>query len=291
MFSVARGKVVHGLAWRQAVSKLCRVGRLGRAPGRMRTWARDQGFDSVSPVRLPGSTMLLFSNALLFLVGCPADSAPTPVAVPEAPVAQAPPVLEPGPPPTQGGNSGNPPPNISLDLSTMKASNPQAQVLAGPHIKLTGTFVGTCAGNIAVHAIPATPAGPGGGPYTILDAKGTKFSLALGKSTAVFLIPHCDADNNGIIDMSTGDSIGSRVDVPASNTDITGLVLDLTTGPTGAPPTGMPGEGNPAGAAVPGGPGAPGGSPAPAAPGAGGAPPMAGPPPPGGAAHQAPLPQ
>lgn len=209
--------------------------------------------------------MLLFSTTLMFatlplLTGCPSDSAPVPTAVPvpEATAPVPPAVIEPGPPPGQGGTQGGPPPNLTLDLSTMKASNPQAQVLAGPHITVSGTFAGSCAGNISVHAIPATPAGPGGGPYTILDTKGPTFSLALGKSMAVFLIPHCDADENGVIEMANGDSIGSRVDVPASTKNIPGLVLNLASGPTGAPPTGMPGEGNAGGSGVPGGIGAPG---------------------------------
>lgn len=205
--------------------------------------------------------MLLFSHSLLFLAACPTETAPPaePTPAPDATATvETPPALEPGPPPGEGNAQGGPPPNLTLDLSTMKPSNPQAQVLAGPHIILSGTFEGTCAGNISLHAIPATPAGPGGGPFTILDTKGPTFSLALGKSMAVFLIPHCDADENGIIETSGGDSIGSRVDVPASTKDISGLVLNLASGPTGAPPTGMPGQENAGGPGVPGGAGGPG---------------------------------
>ena len=152
-----------------------------------------------------------------------------------------------GPPPSGGpggaGNNGAPigdPASLVLDLAAMQPAHPQDALKAGDHIIASGTMTGGCAGNVSIHAISSEASNGATGPYTVLDTKGTEFSIALPKNTALFLIPHCDSNADGKIDMAAGDAIGSRVDVAASSADVSGLVLDFKSGPTGGPPSGGP---------------------------------------------------
>ena len=206
--------------------------------------------------------MFLLSSMFTLLVGCPTD---TNVSV-GGPPPRGPEGAAGGPPTGPGGNEGGPA-HLTLDLTAMKPTQTQAELMTADHLVASGSIKGGCVGNVSIHALTAAGAVPGGGPYTVFDTKGSEFSMALPRGTAVFLIPHCDVDGDGKIDMSLGDAIGGRVDVPASSTDMTGLVLDLTTAPMGPPPMGAPPSdgavgGRPPGPMEPGG--APGGAGGPA---------------------------
>ncbi len=218
------------------------------------------------------------------LLGCPEDTG-TASNMPGAPGGEAAP---------QGSNPGSAAPTTSadgtltLDLSSMKPEKTQDEVKAGEFISAAGTVSGDCAGTVSLHAVGVST-GPANGPLTLLDMKGVgEFTMALPRSTAIRIIPHCDANNDGKVAYGKdGDIIAASVDVAASETDVAGLVVDLSIQPS--LPGAGPGGGTTSGEAPPAG-GTPGG----AGPGAGptdgtgdGAPPAGGSPPPGGDAPPA----
>lgn len=204
--------------------------------------------------------------AFLTLLGCPEDTG-TNSTMPGAPGGEAAP---PGSNPGSAAPTTSADGTLTLDLSAMKPEKTQDDIKAGEFISAAGTVSGDCAGTVSLHAVGVST-GPANGPLTLLDMKGVgAFTIALPRSTAIRIIPHCDANGDGkVVYGKDGDIIAASVDVAASETDVSGLVVDLSIQPSlpGAGPGGgtTGGEAPPAGAT----PGAPAAGEAPA----GGAPP------------------
>ncbi len=179
----------------------------------------------------------------LALVGCPEDtgSSTTP-APPPGGEGGAGGGSNPGSAAPQPGADGS----LTLDLSAMKPEKTQDEMKAGTHVIASGTIAGECAGTISLHAVGVST-GPANGPLTLLDLDAVgAFTMALPKATAMRIIPHCDANKDGIITVGKdGDNIAASVDVAATEADLAGLAIDLA-----APPS-LPGAGP--GGSTPGG--------------------------------------
>jgi hypothetical protein len=174
-----------------------------------------------------------------------------------------------------GPGGGGPGAGGGFDLAQMKPHKTQEEVKAGPHITVSGTVEGTCAGLLRIDVIAANkpgeaPSGPPG-PVTALEMAAVgPFSVLIPQGLSVRVAAICDADRDNKL-ASADDRIAEAADIGDAKADKSGVTLVLA-----APPSGGPGGG-------PGGPGGGPGGPPPGGEGAGGPPPGgAGGPPPGG---------
>ncbi|MBM4368351.1 MAG: hypothetical protein FJ102_19210, partial [Deltaproteobacteria bacterium] len=170
----------------------------------------------------PASSCLL----ALLMVGCPEDSGSS-TAPPPQPGGE-------GGAPGGGSNPGSAAPqpgadgSLTLDLSSMKPEKTQDEMKAGAHVLASGTVTGECGGTISLHAVGVST-GPANGPLTLLDLDAVgPFTMVLPKSTALRIIPHCDANKDGIITVGkNGDNIAASIDVAAAEADVSGVAIDL----------------------------------------------------------------
>lgn len=189
---------------------------------------------------LRNAVSLLFA---LVMVGCPEDTGSSTTSAPQpGGDAGAPGGSNPASAAPQPGADGS----LTLDLSTMKPEKTQDEMKAGAHVLASGTITGECAGTISLHAVGVST-GPANGPLTLLDLEAVgAFTMALPKSTAIRVIPHCDANKDGVIAVGKdGDNIAASVDVAATEADVSGLAIDLAVqaslpgaGPGGSTPGG-----------------------------------------------------
>ncbi|MBM4392133.1 MAG: hypothetical protein FJ090_13510 [Deltaproteobacteria bacterium] len=178
----------------------------------------------------------------LLMVGCPEESGsyanplPQPGGEGSAPGGSNPASAAPQP-----GADGS----LTLDLSSMQPVKTQDEMKAGAHVLFSGVVTGECGGTISLHAVGVST-GPANGPLTVLDLDAVgPFTMALPKSTAARIIPHCDANKDGIITVGKdGDNIAASVDLAAAEADVSGLAIDL------AAPAALPRPGGPGGSTL-----------------------------------------
>ena len=194
-----------------------------------------------------------------------------------------------------GGGLGGGPGEVVLNLDDMKGRLSQAEIKAGDHAVVSGSFDGACTGRLRIDVIDRTPGSAPRGPLSVANPPAAEtFEVVVPTGTSVALSALCDNDDDGMIKGGGIDLASPGVDVGEVTEDVEGVKLVLSeAGPKGENMAGPPpgGEKGPppdgAGGPPPGG----GGEKGPPPGGAGGPPPGGGGgPPPGGGGEKGPPP-